>query len=368
MKILIITNNLKPNSGWGRYSLGVINELLRRDLNISVMVEHPSGATYESVFPPTDSIWSLVSNIMKIRSHARDCDVVHAFDGWPYAVLGYFAVLGTSKSLFVNAIGTYSVAPLRDHLKGFLLRRAYAKAQRIFAISAYVKDRIVELTGLASIQVVLQGLSPLPAVTRDEVNRFKAEEDLSGKYPILLTVGEIKERKGQLDTLKAAALIKEKYPQTLYIMIASDGDSGYVEKIRAYATSNGLGGNFQIRSDVREDATLSRFYAACDVFLLNSNNDGRHLEGFGLVILEANQFGKPAVGSRGCGIEDAIRAGFSGFLSDPGNPQDIAAQIFKIIEKKMIKEDDVRDWSSRFTWKKTVDQYVAFYMLQPLRN
>ena len=51
----------------------------------------------------------------------------------------------------------------------------------------------------------------------------------------LLTVGDIKRRKGQLDSLRAAQLLGNVHPRWKYIVVGSDGDKYYLEQIRKFA-------------------------------------------------------------------------------------------------------------------------------------
>ena len=58
-----------------------------------------------------------------------------------------------------------------------------------------------------------------------------------------------------------------------------------------------------------------------DLFLMLSEaqSDG-DVEGFGIAVLEANACGVPAIGSKGCGIEDAIEDHYSGRLGQSQRP------------------------------------------------
>ncbi|MBU1557861.1 glycosyltransferase [Patescibacteria group bacterium] len=145
-KILVITNNINSNSGWGRYSSSVINELIKLKFEVTILTEknHQKIQNELNILRPLNhsKIFNFIRNIFFIRNISKNFDVIHSFDGWPYGVYGYFAVLGTNKKFFINGVGTYSVAPLFDKFKGLLLKKAYKKADKIFCISNYVKKRV----------------------------------------------------------------------------------------------------------------------------------------------------------------------------------------------------------------------------------
>jgi phosphatidylinositol alpha-1,6-mannosyltransferase len=56
------------------------------------------------------------------------------------------------------------------------------------------------------------------------------------------------------------------------------------------------------------------------------------VEGFGIVFLEANVCGKPVVGGRSGGIEDAIVDGKTGLLVDPESPEAVAKAVASLLE------------------------------------
>jgi glycosyltransferase involved in cell wall biosynthesis len=349
MKVLILTNYLGNRGGLGRYSHEVVKALSIFPIEMKVLTEN-------DILLPTFRqkkfivIKNIIINIWRTWKSARKFDVIHAHDGWPYALYAYFSVIGTSKKLFITGIGTYTVAPLQRGLRGFIMKTVYRRAQAIFCISDYVKNKILEKVPEAYAITVFMGTTALPEV-----------ESVGDTYPIILTVGDIKHRKGQLDTLKSLNLLKEKYSKFKYIMVGDDADVYYINLIKEFALDNNLLQNIQIISRMYDDKTLASYYSMCNIFMLNSNNDGEHFEGFGLALLEAAQFGKPVIGSRGCGIESALENCYNGFLTDQGNHSDIARRIEDVMGQKDTLGSHSREFYKRFSWKKTIQEYLKHY-------
>lgn len=367
MKVLLITNNTKSNSGWGRYSLGVVNGLKNKDINTTVVQEQENNCTEDRKIYPSKGFINFIRNIFIIKKLSFNFDIIHALDVWPYGVYGYFAVLGTKKKLFLGGVGTYSIIPKigKNFLKRILMALSYKKANYVFCISEYVKNRILERVNKKEISVVYMGYEKFQEIKKDRFNFFKLKHNLNNNYtPIIITVGQIKDRKGQLDTIMAIFLLKDKYPNILYIIIGSDSDKNYIEKINNYIRLNNLEKNVIILSNIKEDEELFFFYQFSDIFALNSNNDGDHFEGFGLVILEANQLGKPAVGSNNCGIEDAIKDGYNGFLTKQRDSKDIAKKIASILENYDKMSKNSKKWANEFSWSKLTEEYLKFYKLK----
>ena len=99
-----------------------------------------------------------------------------------------------------------------------------------------------------------------------------------------------------------------------HLLIVGDGPER--ENIRMYAEAQ-LGGRARMLGRL-SGADLSDFYAALDGFALTP----LWQEAFGMVYLEAAQFGVPAVSWRGGGVAEVILDGETGLLVDS---QDVAA-------------------------------------------
>lgn len=207
--------------------------------------------------------------------------------------------------------------------------------------------------------LMLQGTTKLPDVSPEQIAALRARLNIpADAYPILATVGEMKERKGQLDTLQALASLKKEFPHSLYIIVGSNDDE-YVGDLREYSEKHQQA--VRITSDLKTDEDLSCLYSIADIFALNSNNHKNHFEGFGLVLLEAAQFGLPAIGSKDCGIEDAIHDGVSGILTGQMDHAAIANAIRTILAKHEEFRAGAHEWYSRFTWEKTVAIVLKSY-------
>jgi phosphatidylinositol alpha-1,6-mannosyltransferase len=295
---------------------------------------------------------------------ARSVEVVHALDGWPLGVYGWGAVIGSKKRFFINGVGTYSVAPLYAWGKRWLMLRAYRRAQHIFCISTYTMDQMARVGVPATAMLVVHfGTPMLPVPHTEEVQAYREKYGLiPNQYPIILTVGAIKDRKGQFETLRAVALLKKQYPDILYIVAGGIDQPSYLQKMETYTKDHSLAGNVLFITDA-DDRSIAFLYSLSSVFALNSNTEmaHHHFEGFGAVITEAYQFGVPAVGSSDSGIEDAIQDGKTGYLTRQGDPEDIARKIEEVLQNRPMLSERARHFAAEFTWKRTVEMYIQYY-------
>ena len=66
--------------------------------------------------------------------------------------------------------------------------------------------------------------------------------------------------------------------------------------------------------------------------MLSRETYGQSREGFGIVFLEANAFGKPVIGGNTGGVPDAIVHKETGLLVDPNSTEDISNAIIYLLE------------------------------------
>ncbi|OJI07235.1 hypothetical protein BK005_02025 [bacterium CG10_37_50] len=363
MKILVITKTLATHSGMGRYSAGVIQALRGRDLEVSVISEDKTNSN-DFLFSKL-SIFNLIRNIYRVRRTSRDCQIVHAFDGWPYSLYAYFAVWGTKKSFLINIVGTYSIAVLYHWPKRYLMSKVYQRADNLLCISNFIRQKLTEVLPNINSATVYLGLPDLPKLNPKELEIFQQHYGLINRGPIILTVGEIKNRKGQFPTLQAVAELKKTYSNILYCVVGDVGSLGYLNQMKNFIIENNLVDNLKIFTEINSDHDLRGFYQSATVFALNAvnNDEDHHYEGFGLTLLEAASFGVPVVASENSGTSEALDPGINGYLTKQNNPSDITSKIKLILESNpfIIGQKGV-EFSSQFTWEKTAGQYYQYYL------
>jgi phosphatidylinositol alpha-1,6-mannosyltransferase len=141
--------------------------------------------------------------------------------------------------------------------------------------------------------------------------------------------------KGHDETLKALSLIIKDFPTLKYI-IAGDG----TDRARLEAFVNSLSLNdYVIFAGRVSDNELAQLYAVCEFFIMPSKEvkEAKKLkiEGFGIVFAEAGACGKPVIGGKSGGIEEAVIDGITGLLVDT-NEHSIAEAITKLLKDKPL--------------------------------
>lgn len=92
---------------------------------------------------------------------------------------------------------------------------------------------------------------------------------------------------------------------------------------------------------------LPLYYRACDMFVLPSLK-----EGFGIVFLEAMQYGKPCIGARAAAVPEVIVDGETGLLAAPGDPRSLELAI-----RALVADEPARLMMGRAGLKRLEDNF-----------
>jgi glycosyltransferase involved in cell wall biosynthesis len=85
-------------------------------------------------------------------------------------------------------------------------------------------------------------------------------------------------------------------------------------------------------------------------------------EGWGMVVIEANSVGTPAVGYDVPGVRDSIRHGETGLIAPSGRAEVLAREASSLVEDPGRYEaicDCAHLWASRFSWDTTAERLLA---------
>src|SRR5690606_39827613 len=110
------------------------------------------------------------------------------------------------------------------------------------------------------------------------------------------------------------------------------------------------------------ESSLKSLLLATDVFvMLSTESETGDVEGFGIAILEANALGIPAIGAKGCGIEDAINNYKSGIVINPKENLEIVDAIDTILNNMDSYKTKTLEWASSFSWNKIILDYLKLF-------
>lgn len=155
--------------------------------------------------------------------------------------------------------------------------------------------------------------------------------------PVVGFVGRIEARKGPLDFLRAAPLIRAGAPTARLVMVGSDpydSDPDYLARVDAQGEGVDRYGWIDL------GAGLMRHL---DVLVLPS-----HREPFGTVLAEAMAVGTPVVATRVDGLPEVVPDGVAGELVPPGQPAALARAVLSVLARREELGAAAREWARRF--------------------
>jgi phosphatidyl-myo-inositol dimannoside synthase len=234
---------------------------------------------------------------------------------------------------------------------GWLLRRVMCGAECIIANSQNTCRILTEKWQVAAERVhVLH-----PGV--DTTRFVPAERDLKTRRllgwddrPVILTVGRLQKRKGHDRLIAALPEIRRALPAVRYAIV---GDGEERPRLEALAHEFGVADAVQFLDEV-DDGTMLKCYQQCDLFVLPNRQVGQDIEGFGIVLLEAQACGKPVVAGASGGTAETMEVPRSGRIVNCDGPNELACLVAELLGDSKLRGRmgaSGRSWVvDRFDW------------------
>lgn len=345
MKTLLLSENFPPaKGGSGRWFFDLYSRL-PRDRYILAVGRHDAQETFDAGhnldvrrFPLHSDRWDL-RNLPALRYYERCVRTLHHLvrregvtrihcarclpEGWMARLLRLAG--GPPYDCYVHGEDAETAATSRE--LGWMVHHVFTGAERLICNSANTA-RLVAATWAVpcgKIRVLHPGVdaSRFVPAPRDAALRWR----LGWDGPVILTVGRLQKRKGHDVLIRALPRIRERFPDVLYSIV---GDGEEREDLMTLVSQLGLGAHVQFLRDV-DEATLLRCHQQCDVFVLPNRAVGRDIEGFGIVLLEAQACAKPVVAGESGGTAETMRPGETGLVVDCTEPEPLAGTIATLL-------------------------------------
>jgi phosphatidylinositol alpha-1,6-mannosyltransferase len=147
---------------------------------------------------------------------------------------------------------------------------------------------------------------------------------------VILTVGRLQKRKGQDKMIEAMPAILEKHPHVHYAIVGSGECKNELENL---IRKLGLKNNVQLLSEI-DDADMIACYQQCDLFILPNRTIDNDIEGFGMVLVEAQACGKPVIAGDSGGTRETMLVGETGWVIDCSLSHNIVVKITALLRNK----------------------------------
>lgn len=364
-KVLLVTTEYPPGPGGiGSHAFSLSRALKSKSVNISVVaitnyVTAHQADDFDAAHPEAPVAYRLYnSGMFYLLKRIVFIFRLHRREGFSHIILsGFFSLwVGALLKLFFRNI--YTVAVLHgseinpaNGLLRFFTHQAIASVDFIVPVSEFTHSQLPPKLQSLPFRFIPNGIDPddLPLANGDS-------SILLNGSPTLLTVGNVTPRKGQQRIIKALPTLLAEFAQLHYHVV---GLPTYRDEFQKLADSLDVRDAVTFHGRLPNREALANCYTQCDIFIILSENqkDG-DVEGFGIVVLEANYYGIPVVGARGCGVEAAIDHGFNGLLVDGDNHQEILQAISSIRKDYARYSQNAKTWAHRHNWAQISDSFV----------
>jgi teichuronic acid biosynthesis glycosyltransferase TuaC len=292
------------------------------------------------------------ARVMRQLHAQQPCELIDAHYGYPDGLAAVQLARALGVPVVITARGTdihlYSQLPrIRP-----LLREALAGASGVIAVSASLKQSIVEL-GIEAEKVT---------VIRNGVNReiFYPRERAAARRKlglepdarIIVTVASLTPNKGIDRLLDAMALVaRQRADAYLYIIGAGPERAALAARLAGHHLS---GRAFLVGA--RPQAELPDWYAAADLFCLAS-----HREGCPNVVIEAMACGVPVVATDAGGISELVTSpAYGRLVSSPSPVEEVAARVGEALKHEWDRAAIAAHGGAR-SWEDVAMELMPYY-------
>jgi phosphatidylinositol alpha-1,6-mannosyltransferase len=371
VKVLVLSNEFPPGPGGiGTHAHELSREGARRGWTVTVVtnqdyVDPAEAASFRAASPlriietPRHQIGPirLLNRVRAVRRALRDRPDVVVATGMSSVWLMGLVARGTPSVAIGH--GTEFVTPHR--WRQLVNRWAFARADAVVCVSGFTAGRLVA-AGIRPkrLDVIPNGadqdrFGPDPA----EGRRFREAHGL-GDVPLVLTVGNVSERKGQDVVVRALAIGGGALDRAHYVIA---GLPTRADEIRHLAESLGVADRVHLLGRLPA-ADLPAAYDACDVFAMTSRQVAAgDVEGYGIAVVEAALTSRPAVVTSDSGLAEAVQDGRTGLVVPQDDDEATATALRRLLDDPALRAEQGRAARLRaadeLTWRALAARYDA---------
>jgi len=349
-EIILVSETFSLESGWGTVAASLANEAVRAGWKvIRVAADNSGDLNTPLTYKLSDGLLRRFLAARKWSQWVKEqpADIIHLV-----TEPQFWLATWTDKPCIGTIHGTYAAVKAHGPFWArYQFSRGTDQLKKIVAVSQFT-GQVVENKWKGKLAIIPNGLDQ--AIANEP--KKEIEWQTKSKHKILL-VGAIKRRKGCLELVKGFAEYIKDEPDAVLAMVGQIQEGTYLEEIKSTILFLGLDNKIKLAGLVDRKELLG-WYNWCDVMALLPVNNAS-FEGFGLVYLEANAFGRPVLGIKNTAAEEAISPQ-TGRLAASIDPQDVAAGLKSLFNENQTW--DFKPWLMEHSWENIFKQYQAVYL------
>nr|WP_156645404.1 glycosyltransferase [Lentibacillus sp. JNUCC-1] len=271
-----------------------------------------------------------LKGLWNLMIYGKGYDVVHVHYIFPTGLLGILHKrLWKTKLIVTSHGGDIDQMSKKGSVIKKYTKKILDNADHIITVGEELKSNMEEQFSLNEnkISVINMGVNRHIFHHR---NRYEARQslELPKEEKVILYVGNIIKAKGLDELVQAYKGLSNVIENPSLHLIGEPKDAMYFNELKAKAAEEET---IYFHNAMNQEE-VSRWMAASDVFVLPS-----HIEGFGLVALEAMACGLPVVGSDVGGLHYLLGDG-AGIKVEPNNPKDLAEKLHIVLEDQALQK------------------------------
>ncbi len=245
-----------------------------------------------------------------------------------------------------------------NHSKGSSLNKRAIKVlnnvEKVIANSEYTKNLAIT-NGIKKDKLIVINPGINTVKELDKKSLEKVESLLRIKTPRLITVSRFDKRKNHEKIIMALRNLKQLYPDIVYICVGYGDEE---DNIKRLVKELDLSSQVMFFKDITNELKNALIIKS-DIFVMPSIVHKTSVEGFGIVYVEAAQYGIPSLGGKDGGASDAIDHNKTGLICDGNNLDEIYSSLNSMIENKKYLEfgKNAKEFAKKFQWHKILEKY-----------
>lgn len=207
-----------------------------------------------------------------------------------------------------------------------LIASVLSRANCLIALSEHWRAFLHEVVPKTRVEVL-----PNPIDAR----RFSVTDEWSDRlgHQAIAILGSLGRRKGQADAIRAMPSVLAHFPGAQLVLAGREEDPGAAQQLAELARALGVEESVLIVGPVsgnQKNLLLQR----ASIIALPS-----YAENMPIALLEGMSLGKPVIGTRVGAVPEMIHQGVSGFLTEPGDVDQLSTSIVTILGDPDLAEE-----------------------------
>jgi len=298
---------------------------------------------------------ALATKMAKV-AETENLDLLHVHYAIPHSISAILARESLKPKRYLPVITTLHgtditlVGADRSYLP--ITRYGIVQSDGVTAISHYLKEATKEIFQFDDIEVIPNFICQTDYARHPvEVLRSSLAPE---REPLLVHVSNFRPVKRPVDCVEILARVLQKGVATRLVMV---GDGSERTNVEHRARCLGI---YDKCIFVGKQPNIVDYLSAADVLLLPSEQ-----ESFGLAALEAMACEVPVIASRVGGIPEVVTDGETGFLSEVGDVEKMAADATRLLSDTTLRRKmgkDAREFAvAQYRTDIVIPRYIEFY-------